>query len=169
MQLLSFLGSFISFLCPYRSDTFYRHYIATVRSVQANDSTVLRQFKLHTCICVYVSLHLLYLWFANLPPAQRLIHFDFYFYMVKGELNWMAVHAFASCVYFAYKLYFTPSETNNGLLLGLLEERDSSFFLYSKTEKRTFIDEVIETKMKLAFNLMQSVLVIFGKLLSCAC
>lgn len=162
MKLFTFIESFLSFLFPFCSDTFYQHYMGTVRSVQTKNSTILKQFKLLTFICVYDSLRMFYLLFGDLTPAQRLIHYDLFFYLIKGDFNWMPAVIFISCLYFIYKMYFDCSETNNRLLWNIIEEADTSFFLYPKTKNRQYIDQVIEAKMKLTFNLMQTVLVTFG-------
>lgn len=164
MTLLSFLRSFLFFLRPFRSQTFYNDFIQARKSIQAKEATIMRQFKLHLLFFLYGSLHMIYLISDNLTQFQRLIHFDIVFFLVKREFNFVGLPFFSSCIYFAYQMYFTCSETNNSLLLSILNEGDISFFLYPNTDKGQPIDKVISRKMKFAFNSMQTLLVVFGKL-----
>lgn len=163
MHFPAFLRSFFSYLRPFRSDTFYDDFLQTRKCIHAKEATIVNQFKLHFTFFLYISLHMLYLSYNNLSPYQRLVHFDIVFFLVTREFNLMGALLLWSAIYFAYQMYFTCPETNNSLLLSILDKGDTQFFLYPKTETGRPIVALIQAKLKMAFNLMQTVLAVFGK------
>lgn len=155
--------SFLAFLRPFPSSTFYGDYIHTVKSLKAKNGTVLGQFRILYLACLYNSLHFLYLMLASLSQAERVTHYDVLSILMGPGFNIMGPLLYGSLVYFSYRMYFTSAQGNNRLLAGILEKGNVGFFLYPITAKGKPIVTSISTQMRHSFNATQSALFSFGK------